>query len=548
MLRLFTIILSIGLWGDAAALGDAALLRDDAELIAVSEDKEETRSGIIGVAPVIPPDVSLVLHMENAAAIRRELAERPISQWFSELGATSRAAEVWRDLSAHMESAPGGLFDICFGTRATLITRHPQQWTIITRVRARDSAHLLQQLHPIVHGPRFGMAMLELPEHDLLIAHGQRDAEVEQSTLVIGPKSDSGLFEAVLSRMENPGGKSLADKDAVGAAARLGVGSIAMYTAHDPPMGGWSVAVAQLDGQQLQLRHVGRFDSAPFERGRSSMTVDGAALRGFEDHALLAIIEPTDVGGGQFEAYFRASFGTQMISGPIHRNLCQRRIFVVGEVEGRQEAPPVDIQAPTLAICFELRNPDIAEEQFDRHMLMLARRLAQLSRGAFEIDVPCPSTFEQGEPRVIDISPATRWLARTLPLAQPITLNWRVVAKADGEAGGWAVLATHPQQLEESVRALRVSEAEGPGQEGQHLGFASGVRIGQHLRSWSDRADLFVDQADAEQTEQFRQTLLLMSRLASGIDVARWRLVRPSDDEVCLEVTLELAEPESAGH
>lgn len=497
------------------------------------------------MARIAPADVSLMVHVEGAENFRRELADRPLNHWFEALSETSQAAAVWRDLAERVKIEPDRLFDLCFGRRVTLMVRSSDEWALITEIPQRRADHLLGSLNAIVHGPRFGMAMLELPEHDLFIARSQRDSALGEGTLVIGPKARLSLFEQVLQHIENPAAESLASSEAIQVGTGLGAGHIGVYTTHNEPMGGWSVAVATLNREQVTLRHRARFDAPPFERGLTKMKVDASVLAGFEDQALLAVIEPTDVGGGQFENYVRISVGKPMLSGPIHRNLCERRIFVVGEIEGRQEAEPVDIQATTMAVCLELKNPAVGESQFDRHMLVMARRLDELGRGAFEIKVPCASTFQPGQPRTIDISPATRWIAGSLPIAQPITLNWTVIAKADEEGGGWAVLATHPQHLKDSVRALRRPPSDDRRQ-AQNLGFASGPRIGQHLRSWSDRADLFTNADNPNQRDEFRNSLLLMSKLASGIEIARWRLNRPSENEMCLEITFQLAAPESA--
>lgn len=530
-----------------------ACLAVAASRAAVFDDSREVSDMPFAHTAIAPDDVTMYLHVTDAAAIRHDVAHRPIMRWVDAMLEGGQAAGVWRALADETGVAPERLFDACFGTSATLIVRSGSgqaQWVLITEVESTTASELFAALKAVVRGPKHDMAVYELPEHELLLARTHDASTLGEGYVIIGPQQRRQLFSEVLRRIDRPQHNALNEHDAARKGRAFGGAASGLIVRHDPPLGGWSVAVADFDGGEIALRHFGNFESSPLMRSVSEQQIDPTPLRGFEDESLIAVIEPTDIGGGQLETFLQASLGKGLLSAQIRRNVSDRRIIVFGEIEGRQEPQPVDIQATTVAVCLELKSAASAERHFDRQMVNIARRLDQLGGGEFDIDVPCHRSFEAGTPRSIDIAPAAKWLAGALPLARPITLNWMVLDDGESDTAnaskGWAVIATHPQRLQESVRALKRAKehtSDAPRQT-QSCGFANGTRIGRHLRSWSERADLF---AAPQQEAQVRSSLLNLSRLASGIDQARWHLSRPSTNEMCLEMNISLAAPESAG-
>ncbi len=505
------------------------------------------------LAHIAPEDAKLFIHIENAAAIRNELADRPIAEWVNSLVEGGEAGKVWNTLASASEMDPERLFDVCFGQRSTMIVRREgeaAQWALLTEMPADGAARIIDKLRPVSRGPRHNMAIYDLPEHDLLVARRQQSDGQHGELVVIGPKADLTLFRHVIRSLNKPGKTTLAELPAIERGHSLGPGFIGIYMSHEPPLGGWSVAVAQLNDSSIAIRHHGSFANAPFQRSVSKQHVYPNLLQKFADQSLLAVIEPNDVGGGQVEMFVRASLGMDLLGRAIRRNLGDHRIVVIGEVEGRQEDDPIDLHLTTVAVCLELNNAEIAEAQFDRQMTALAKRLNVIGQGRFSIEVPCDTSFESGQPRSIDISPAAKWLTGNLPIAHPITLNWSVVvadrAESDEAASGWAVIATHPQHLSDCVRALQQHVEHGDRGWAQSTGIANGGRISHHLRSWSDRPELFADPENHKQLEEFRNSLLMMSRFAASIDRAQWHLARPCGNDMCLYVNIELAEPKSA--
>jgi hypothetical protein len=125
-----------------------------------------------------------------------------------------------------------------------------------------------------------------------------------------------------------------------------------------------------------------------------------------------------------------------------------------------------------------------------------------------------------------------------------ISLNWCV---AQTPSGSYYVIATHPEQLEEMLAALRRLEEDGSDVgRWASCGLAHGPRLSHHLRSLAEQAPRFTDPARPEDAEAFRSTLDLLALLGDGLDRARWKMERPSRERMRLEVSLELREPPSA--
>jgi hypothetical protein len=526
-----------------------ALLGGETQKVPEAVAGDASQTCPFAFAEFVPQDVTLYLHINGAAGVRDELSSRPIGAWLNAAAGSGQAGRAWHRLAEHAGVNAERLFDMCFGRRMTLIARsqgdETAQWVVLTEIDPHRSARLLTRLKARAMPPRAGHSVWEIPEHDVVLA--QRGSE-----MLIGPRSAPGLFTHLLeTRKGGVHGDSLAALPAIEKARTSGNSHLGLFVRHEPPMGGWSVAAARLDGDRVRVRHFGRFDHPPFGRPVSEIEIDTSPLEAFAEHALIAFMEPTDIGHSQFETFLSAVLGRGLLSAAMQRNICERRIFVVGEVTGEPPRPrgddldgAHDLQAPTLALCIELRDGTNAEKQLDHHMLDLARRIHDLGNGRYTIDVPAEPNFDNPRGRTIDISPAADWLTGGLPLVKPMSLNWTVVRSEGG--GVWCVVATHPYQLRDAVRALQRPDAPtlragNPDPENRSTvhtrGIINGPRIGHHLRSWAERPELL---AEPGRANDLRQTLHLMSDFAIGIERAQWSIHRPSREEMILDITITL--------
>lgn len=487
-----------------------------------------------------PPDVRLYIHIEGAKDLRGELENLPVAQWADAFFQGGQFIKAWGHLSALAGLNTAGLMDIVVGRDLTLMVRgyeDQREFVLLTEVERRHAIALFKQFRAKILRPEGGTAIGLLPEHRLLLAH------TPENMLIICASNRQGLMHDIRKRLAGDKAPALANEGKVMASARsLTPGQVGVFVRHQPPMGGWSTATLHFDGLRLKIQHRASFGEDPFQRPITKKQIDLAILDQFKEHALLAIIEPMDIGESMVEQFVAQLLGgLPLVNDELRKNLGDRRIVSVCEVEGRLENPRVDLHLPTGAVCLELKNGDIGERQIDRRMTALARQLNRFGKGDFKLDVPHRRKFVPGDPRAIELDPFTDWLGSKVPLVQGIDLCWQVVAT---EETTFCVIATHRQTLEETVKALKRK----PGPEvikghWDNAGIVNGIRVANHLASFGNQAPLL---AEPEYAEEFASTMELLSKLAFGIKSIRWKLARPCVREMFLDIDVELSPSLSA--
>lgn len=509
-------------------------------------------------ATLAPANVTAFIHVDQASRIRKEVADRPIARWMTSLLKNGQFAGAWSRLSKAANLSDGELFDFAMGERFTLLIRQgdvngPIEWALITGVESERATQILRTLKVRVREPKAGFAIAELPEENILIAR-------DEHHLIVGPIEQSPLFYEVLPRVGAKNDQSLADEPCLAAASELGKGCAGVFVRHPAAMGGgWSCMVANLKGDQLAIKHAAHFDQSPFMRGITRLDCDCSPVKSFEQRALMAVIEPTDIGDGPVESFLSATLHDGLVSKAMRSNMGDRRLMVVGEEDirlaersipvgaGKKDAaaiavPPAIVQMPTLVTCIELKDKVIAPAQLDRQMERWTRRLNELGQGSFLVEVPTACRFKPGEPRHIDLAPAMEGFGGGFPIMKTVSLNWTV---ADGPDGSWFVIATHPQSMNDVVKLLKAGGEKDARFKGRFhsAGTANGLRLGRHMENWSEQAEAI---APPDKVENVRMTLKLMSQLAAGMQSCRWQLARPTENDMRLDVQVTLSPPESA--
>ena len=188
---------------------------------------------------------------------------------------------------------PGGL-----GT----LSRDAGEWVVLTEIDPAASAALLRSLAPTVLAPRGDVSVFHLADQELLLAR-------VDDLMLIAPDDDRGLFDAMVPNLLSAPQQSLAEHAAVKRGCELGAARAGVLIRHAPPLGGWSVAVADLEDDCLTVRHASRFDNTPFRSRITELTWDPAPLRCLEGTGFLGFIEPTDTAGGPFDAFVATLLG-----------------------------------------------------------------------------------------------------------------------------------------------------------------------------------------------------------------------------------------------
>ncbi len=496
---------------------------------------------LVAPAAFVPADVTLYLHVEDARAIARDLGPRPIGRLFKDRLGSGDLELAWDRLAEQAGRDRQQLFDEWLGERMTFVVRPGaggHDWAIITVVDEARAVDAIQRLRPRRLAPRSSLPVVELPEHGLLVARAG-------ARFVIGPTRPAILFNQVVALVSDDGASrepTLAGHAALLRARTLGAGQAAFFVRHGAALGGWSVAIADLRAGELRLRHAARFAHPLFERPVPTKAFDVAALDAIEKAALMAVIEPTEIGPTGFEAFAESRLGAPLLSPDMRRAMGDVRIFTIGEVEGRQADPPADQLLPAAAIAIKLDDPAGAERALDAHLLRLARAFDGVAGPGAQLTMPAADAFAPGRPRSIDLEPVMSRVGPNLPLLRSVTLNWTV---ASGACGSFWVVATHPEHLDQTVAAIESADA--PRRVGcwASCGTMNGPRLGLHLRSYRDQADALAAPG-AENVDAFRETLLILSEMAGGVDRCRWNLARPAPREMDLDVEATLRAPESA--
>ncbi len=522
--------------------------------------------GLWIAARLAPPDAKLLIHIDNAAQLRRDLAPRPLASWLTSLAGESAVSKVWASLATSLKRDEAELFDGCFGRSCTFVARNAGEWVVVTDLGEERTRELLRTLQVRVREPRFGLAISELPEQEVLLA-------ADGDRVAIGPSAQSQLLFDVLQRWDAaknaPGINdlvSLAISDEF--SQRLAElppvdrdGNIAAFIRHDPPMGGCSLIVANVHGDDVKIKHAARFDNPPFLSANTRLTCDFSPLALFANRSLVTIMQPRDVGDGPMETYLNAGLGVGLISAEMRGNLADRRILVVGEQDARQLSKPANILTTTFVACLEVKDASKAGTQLDAQMSRLAHKLNDLGRGAFLIQLPDCGTLKACDVRHADLGAAGEWFTGGFPVMKTVSLNWAIaqtprvnagdlisqhddVETSDGPA--WFVVGSNPQALKEAIDALGKPCSRDPRMVGRFdsCGAVNGLRLGHHMESWSDEAQEF---AQPEKVNEVRSTLRTFANLALGVKDCRWQMARPTPDTMRLDMQVQLAPAETAG-
>jgi hypothetical protein len=500
----------------------------------------------------LPADVTAFAYVEDAVKIRRELAARPIHQWIDSLARNGAASKAWSELARGADLSEERLFDLCFGRGFTFAARsrpdgQPAEWVVIASMGEQVMRDLLRRLEARVREPRFGLAVSHLPEQRMLLAS---DGEL----VVIGPELQPDLFNDVLQRvgdgavgLDGEGLATLAsDVDLRQRAPELLVGMdgarAALFLRHDRPLGGCSLLVADVRGDKVRLRHAGRFDNPIFTSPITRLTCDFSPVAEFEDKALIAVMQPQDVGSGPVETYLSASLGEGLVSPEMRKNLADRRMLIVGEHDARQLPEPSDMLTTTF-VALELKDPCIAVGQLDDQMLRLTRKISALSDGAMVLEPPNVRAMRRCEPRQVNLGECGKWFTGGFPVMKTVSLNWAV---AEGPHGAWFVVGSNPVALHDAVNTLGKDQARSAkAMRGRYdsCGVANGPRVGRHIENLSEQAPTFTEPANVEKV---RDGLTMLSQLAVGMQDCRWKMSRPTANTMRLEVDLTLTPAETA--
>jgi hypothetical protein len=507
-------------------------------------------------AEAAPPDVALWVRLVDG---RAWLTDPSVARFAGDmasamLGAISDDARSPRgvaSLASRLGMSTPEAFDRYLGRDARFVTRGngpTLEWALITRVAPADIDLLAQRLRAVV---RAG-GMFDLPEDHLAFAK-------RGEWLVIGRSLESELFQACAERgaiEATPNLRSSVAGEGLDATTlgSLGQGRLAVLVRGTEPLRGATAVLLDARDGRLHGGVRGRYADAPFP-GATPRSLDLSVLRPFDDRCLGAQIDPIRPTVEPSDAFLVTTF-PELVPSPASRmNFSERRLILLGEVDGAKAQPPLRMRCPAIAVAYEVDDPDQALDDQDRMMSALVagvgRRFLAPARGAADgsptanaqtHDEMPPLTIPPSKdaPRSFDTTPILRRFFGDHPLLRATSLNWQTVKNGKR---AWQIYATHPEWLAAvSATLASMPEVEPDPQVVSSAGHCRGVRVAEHLRSWTGEANAFQN-ADVR---GFTKGIELIASIAERFRTVQWSMTLPDDH--ALEVTIEatLAQPTSA--
>ncbi len=493
----------------------------------------------------VPGDVDLYLHVVDAEKLRRELADYRLGQWFRSYLDQGDLAKVWGEIAQQVDVPGGQLFDLCFGKSVILLQREigsiagqkieyePQiEWALLTEVDPDAISPVFRKLNLKHHTPRQGKMIAELPEQSLLLSFNENQ-------LIIGSTRSSDLFDQLIQLGNANDSETLSAKEPLRKSNTLSGGRIGLMMQHDPPLGGWSLAVGDLVAGQVELRYRGQFEHSPIQRGVTKITWDASQLQRFEDQAALVLIEPTDIGESAVSHYLQALIGQPMFSPAFRKHIGETRILVIDEQDPPTDSLEEEWQGPAVSLSWPIAyDPDLAESHLDESLCVWIDAVNEKYNGQLIESMPRHRDMISGRARRIALNSDVDLFEGALLSSGDLSLNW-VISRSQQQ--DFAVVASDPDHLQHTIERLRqpVSGVFGEEDTWASCGFAHGMRLSRYLNAYGELAEKFVLD-DKEAREQFQQTVTFAVELAACIRYGQWRLLRPTEKEVSFTIELEL--------
>lgn len=481
-------------------------------------------------ARFIPRDVDLVVQVERAGALRRELEAMEAGEEWRRAMIPEAVMRVWSDFARLTPRGESELFEALLGRRMSVITRRREgerEWAVLSEVDVRAFERFSQEARAQIATGSMGFAIRRIPEQELIIAHNG-------TLLIAAPAARSALLHETMALVAGRGkGLPLLTDPALGETRALGAGAVRLFMRHDQPMGGWTALAASLDGARVSVRHTSKFDASPFSAPLPGKPLDYSILDGFDNFSVLAAAQPLAQSQGMSAEFLNAILLRDAMSVELRRQLGERLLWIVGEADGRLERPARDDVMTAFGIAIELKSTDqFTAARIDRVMRALAGSLMETAGEAGALAWREPESPESI--RTMALPGVGRTLLPGVPGHDAFALSWQLVS---GEERSWWLLASHRGHLVDMARVLGQPALAGEPRLETGRVVASGHRAADHLRGLRPMLHTLTDQDDRPRIETSVQRLI---DLAQGIESFDWRLARDTRHELRGEIIIRL--------
>lgn len=473
--------------------------------------------GVFGSATVVPADVAVVVRVRGAKGLRADADMLPAQAALLRLAGSRVLVQTWDRLAADLGVNASSLVDLLLGTDVTYIerTRAGQvEWAIVTRIEQPLLDLFVEKLKPATAAGGRSIYPVQ-----------QVAAAWRPPNLVLGPSDRTALFDEVVGRIDAPNADgSLAGAADLVAANGWDTAPVEVVWRHELPTGGMTVFTARAVDGQLRVRHRSRFDRAPIHVA-SGAPADAGLLRALDGAGIAALVMNPWRGPLDKQEVVDAFLLEGRIDDAMRSNMGARQIVVVGDAA----LDGTSVRVPTLGIAFEVRDPVLAEKQWDGW----AQRCVESVSARANMPPPVRAESATGAVRLVDIAPAVRSIFADHPFARSVRLAW---ATQSGANGAWQIMATDPALLDKIGTAIAAAERMADPDDAHELGTFSGSTLAAHLRSWTTAPALFVP----ESPEPFVQGVSLAADILAAAPRVRWRARAPMEGVIESELVVEL--------
>ncbi|MBL9141878.1 MAG: hypothetical protein JNK53_08430, partial [Phycisphaerae bacterium] len=393
--------------------------------------------GAFQTASVAPADVQLLVRVKDGAALRRDGSLAALHTALAKLAGDRMLTMAWSALAAPMETDGGGLFDALLGTDATYLERTREgalEWALVTRMSQGAYDQLVERLKPSMQGG--GVVVFG--------AQGLK-AAWRPPVLVVGPSARAGLSDAVLAAVDAPAAasaaaapanatpaaaSSLADHAEVKHAATWPCARVELVLQTAGERAGVTVAtLAPADGS-VAIRHRSTFAKAPIHVAPGAPADLGLIAPFAADSLAVFAMNPWR---GELDPSepVDALLLEGRLDDAMRTNMGARQLLVIGEHQVSESG----MRGPTIGLAFEVRDPVLAERQWDDW----ARRFVEQMAARANTAPPERPVAEPGKARTANIQALFTAALADHPLSRRLDLCWLTLVTPDG---AWQVLAT----------------------------------------------------------------------------------------------------------
>jgi hypothetical protein len=478
--------------------------------------------GTCGSAAVLPADVHVAVRVRDVRSLRSDGSLVPAQAALARLAGSRVLGDAWQRVAATLGTDGFGLLDLLFGADVTYAERERNaavEWAIVTRCGQPTYDLLVKSLGPKVEGG----GRVTFAEHGVAAAW-------RPPFLLLGSAAHRALLDDVVARIDAAEHVvGLADDPAVAAAAGWDRGAVEVVWRHPAPTDGTSVFVARSADGVIRVRHRSAWQHAPIHVAPGA-AADVGALRALQGQGIAVLAMNQWRGEVEFDSWIDPLRIDGAIDDAMRANLGAREVMVVGERPAEGSA----MRVPTVGIAYEVRDPLLAERQWDGWARRLASSLAQRTG----LNVPeVPMTAEADGVHRSAMAPLVRALFADHPLVTGIELSWATAATPAN--GAWQLVATDPALLRAMREAIAAAPREPDPDGANEVGILSGRVLAEHLRTWVPEASRFAP----ESAESFAQAVRLAADVASAATLVRWRAKAPDEHCVEGEIVVELPKP-----